>query len=65
MTVHVVTCCDPADQGSELWAHGAYATKAQARRVFERLRRDTCWTVRINTLKVRSAPLPPAVERER
>ena len=52
MTVYVVTCCDPADRGSELWAHGAYATMAQARRVYDRLCRDTYFTVRINRLRV-------------
>ena len=57
-TVHVVTCCDPSDAGSELWAHGAYATMAQARRVYQRLKDDTCWTVRINTLRIQRPRQP-------
>jgi hypothetical protein len=59
MTVHVVTCCDPADRGTELWAHGAYATKAQAMRVVQRLKRDGYWTVRINALRVQPKPEKP------
>ena len=53
MTIYVVTCCDPADYGLEMWAHGAYTTMAQARRVYDRLCRDTYFTVRINKLRVR------------
>ena len=55
MTIYVVTCCDPSPPGSNVWAHGAYATLAQARRVYDRLCRDTYCTVRINKLRVRQA----------
>lgn len=52
MTVYVVVCCDPADRGSELWTHGVYETEAQARRVFDRLTRDSYLTVRLDAKPV-------------
>ena len=54
MTVYVVTCADP-EPGGEVWAHAAYATMAQAKRVYRRLCDDTYFTVRINKLRVRPA----------
>ena len=62
MIFYAVICTDPADSGSQCWAHGAYATKEQAQRVVRRLKDDTTWTVRWN--KVRVQP-PPDIERAR
>lgn len=59
MTVYVVVCCDPADNGSELWTHGVYATKKQARRVFERLTADGYLTVRLDAKPVRQPKVTP------
>lgn len=53
MTVYVVICTDPSDRGAECWTHGVYADKKTARRVFERLRDDTTWTVRLDPKVVR------------
>lgn len=55
MTVYVVICADPNDHGSECWTHGVYASKATARRVYERLTHETYWTVRLDTKRVRPA----------
>lgn len=52
MTVYVVICADPSGQGSECWTHGVYESKATARRVFNRLRDETCLTVRLDTKRI-------------
>lgn len=52
MTVYVVICTDPADQGSECWTHGVYVSKKTARRVYERLIADGYLTVRLDAKRV-------------
>lgn len=53
MSVWVVICTDPADRGCECWTHGVYANEASARRVLDRLRTNTYWTVRLDRRRVR------------